>query len=246
VSEGDWRDLRGVDPPAFDAASLYALYGAFAGIEEAVRTGLPAIPLPSWHTAQGALEDALGLALDTDSLRCLPHAWANFHEPQFTRGFMHFLTEGAASQRQARCRAFVLAALRCAGKSSQLATVGPITAVSAEPEENRIDMLVELEDADGRFGAAIEAKFWHRLTKGQLPKAKRHAELSRRWNLNRSALVVIAPVTDQLDQRMLRTNKDWRATSWWAFLRCFERELEGRHDCDDFRRFRRTIWYHAY
>jgi len=53
-------------------------------------------------------------------------------------------------------------------------------------------------------------------------------------------------VTDQLDQRMLRTNKDWRATSWWAFLRCFERELEGRHDCDDFRRFRRTIWYHAY
>jgi len=246
VSAGDWRDLRGHVPPAFDAAPLHALYGAFAGIDQAVRTGLPAIPLPPWHTAQAALEDAMGLVSATSSLRCVPHAWASFHEPQFTRGFIHFLTEGAASQREARCRAFVHAALRCASKSSQSAMIGPITAVSAEPEENRIDMLVELEDAGGRFGAAIEAKFWHRLTKGQLQKAKRHVELSRRWDLHRSALVVIAPVTEQLDQRMLRANKDWRATSWWAFLRCFERELEERHDCDDFRRFRRTIWYHAY
>lgn len=246
MSGGDWRHLGERAPPSFDAGPLLALHRAFAGHREAVRDGLRAIPLPPWQTTQAALEAAMGLASPTSSLGCVPHTWASFHEPQFTRGFIHFLMEGAPSQREARCRAFVHAALRCAGKSSQSAMIGPITAVSAEPEENRIDMLVELEDAGGRFGAAIEAKFWHRLTKGQLPKAKRHVELSRRWDLHRSAFVVIAPVTEQLDQRMLRANQDWRATSWWAFLQCFERELEERHDCDDFRRFRRTIWYHAY
>lgn len=246
MSGGDWRDLRGLVAPAFDAAPLHALYGAFAGANEAVRTGLPTIPITSWDDGRAALEAMFDLSAPTNSLASEPHVWASFHEPQFTCGFVHFLNEGTRAQREARCRAFVKAALRCAGKALPMALGNQLIALHAEAEENRIDILVELEDGDGRFGAAIEAKFWHRLTKGQLKKAETYVRDIRGWDVSRSAFVVIAPRAEQLDAKHLCVAKDWHAASWWGFLRCFENEIEEQADCDEFRRFRRTIWYHAY
>lgn len=246
MSRGDWRDLHGLAAPSFDAAPLHRLYSAFAGVEEAVRTGLPTIPLPSWSDGEGALQATFYLSASTNSLASKPHTWASFHEPQFTRGFVHFLNDGTLNQREARCRAFVRAALRCAGKAPEPASDTQLFALHAEAEENRIDILVELEDSDGCFGAAIEAKFWHRLTKGQLKKAETYAGNVRGWDVSRSAFIVLSPTVEQLDANQLRVAKEWHAISWWGFLRSFEKEIAEQSDCGDFQRFRRTILYHAY
>lgn len=245
-ANGNWRNLGSVPAPAFDAEALLVVARAYTGADEAICNGLRAIPLQCWEAGQTALTTAFDLASPTNSFGSQPHAWASFHEPQFTRGFVHFLDQGGPTQRTARCRAFVQAALRCSGNVRLLPADWQPVAVCAEAEENRIDILVELEDEGGRFGAAIEAKFWHRLTQGQLKKAENHVVDIRNWDVTRSAFVVIAPTADKVEATQLRASNNWRATSWWSFLRGFEREIEERFDCEEFRRFRRTIWYHAY
>lgn len=246
----EWQPAAHVAPPRYDAA---ALLGWFDRVDPgpAIRAGLsrsdlPPIPPPAWN--REALTRLFGLDRASHCFHTAPHVWAGFHEPQITRGFAHFLNEGCSAQRLARAIALVKAALSCAGKDpTSVDEVGSVAAYTAA-EENRTDLLVELRGAGQKIGASIEAKFNHRLTRRQLPKAKRYALDVRGWNDKKSAFLVVAPGRASPGDAILRNyrNAEWRATDWASLILAIETFTDAQWDGEDYRRFRRTVWHRAH
>jgi hypothetical protein len=102
--------------------------------------------------------------------------------------------------------------------------------------------------AGKRVGASIEAKFQHKVTSGQLRKAlttvvRRNG--NDRTAPNRYVLLLVAP-DDPSATTALKRNKSWHGTDWSTLLLHLERLTDPAHDCDDYRRFRRTVWHRAY
>ena len=243
--KGDWRKVPAAPSRPFDSSVFHVVTERLQRSTKAVRGGLQKLP----RETPGQVRDALGgyfdFQLATCSLAERSHGWASFLEPQITRGFVHFLRDGDRERSQQRCRAFVRAALDCCGRLTGLEEWN-ITRAEAIAEENRIDILVELECGAIRFGAVIEAKFEHRLTGGQLESARNHSIEERQWDVQKSAYVVIAPLRQDPKNPIMKRNGDWHSISWWSFLRNLEQRLERKCDCDDYRRFRRTVWTRAY
>lgn len=248
MREGDWRSLTGQQPAPIDQRWFDVVNRSHAGAIEVIRSGIPRVRTRSWGEELPGLESVFGMAAATHCFDEPPHSWAHLLEPQITRGFVHFLNDGDGKCRTDRCLSFVRAALACSPRSSPIPSGWQPTSAVAEAEENRIDILVELTDGRRKFGAAIEAKFGHKLTSGQLEKAEDHVtdRKGRRWDHARSAFLVIAPLTQRIDRKLLANRPDWVAVSWWAFLNRLEREISEADDCGDYRRFRRTVWHRSY
>ena len=243
----DWRHLS-VKPAVIEHHWFNVVNRNRVDAVEAIRSGIPNVVIGDTQNAVSSLNALFDLQKPTHCFSARPHSWAHLLEPQITRGFVHFLNQGDERRRSARCMSFVKAALGLSAFGRKVAEGWWPTSVCAEAEENRIDVLVELTDGHKRFGAAIEAKFGHKLTKGQLEKAEEHATnpRSRAWDPARSAFLVIAPLTTRIDRRLLDKRPNWRAISWWAFLNRLEREIDDSQDCGDYRRFRRTVWHRSY
>lgn len=236
--------FKGALPPAFDAAVLRGLRQPWEASERLIREGLPQIALRR-HEA-----GAIGRTYRLDHPKCRitdePWLWANFHEPQFTGGLCHYLNAGSI----ARALAFARAAYHCSGKAWPGVE---LTTCKARAEERKIDLLLELRDRScSTFGIAIEAKFGHFITAGQLKPYRKHVE-HLGWDKDRSLLLVVAPSRASIDMRQLREtgedgslNRVWDWTSWARLLRLFEQELDDAQDCEEFRRLRRTIWEKSY
>lgn len=244
----DWRVLSDRQSAAIDVSWFDVVNKTRAGAIEAIRSGIPTVRHQPRSEELSGLSTVFGLNATTHCFNELPHSWAHLLEPQITRGFVHFLNEGDADRRRARCLSFVRAALACSPRSIPIAENWQPATVVAEAEENRIDILVELTDGHRKFGAAIEAKFGHKLTHGQLEKGEDHVtdRKGRRWDPVRSAFLVIAPLVQRIDPKLLGKRPNWQAVSWWAFLNRLEREIDQQQDCSDYRRFRRTVWYRSY
>lgn len=210
----------------------------------AIRSGLSAVRIYPWRDELLSLGRPFKLQADAHCFGEEPHAWIDPLEPQITKGFVHFMTTGPQERQRARCLSFVKAALACAPKATKIGAVWRPLSFCAEAEEHRIDILVELTDGKSRFGAAIEAKFDHRLTAGQLEKAENHVldRNGRAWEPARSAFLVISPLVSKIDAKLIR----WRSVSWWAFLVALEHETDAMNDCANYRRFRRSVWHKAY
>lgn len=233
-----------IPAPSFDAAALDAYLDIVGDPTPIIRRGLAAITPAVWRDGIDGIIGVFGIDHDHHCFHVGPHDWATFHEPQITAGFVHFLNSGDHSRRLARSIAFVQAASRCAGNLLNLTDIRSARCVA---EENRTDILVELQGGQQLIGASIEAKFGHKLTRGQLPKSYRHV-CTRSWDLTNSVLLVVAPDPATLNAAVMRQNRKagWRATSWWALLGHLERLTDPAHDCSDYRRFRRTVWARAY
>lgn len=241
-----WRAALELPTSSFDAAALATLLGVIGDPSPLIRRGLPMIAPPAWHT--GALSELFGLDVPTHCFHAAPHDWVKFHEPQITAGFAHFLNSGDGRRRLARAVALVKAAALCAGRVEAELDAYDARAARCVAEENRTDILVELDCGSRQTGASIEAKFGHQLTNDQLPKARRHVHVARKWDMDSAILLVVAPDLTQLNGAIFRRNEvqGWRATSWWALLSEYERLFDPAQDCDDFRRFRRTVWRRAH
>lgn len=189
---------------------------------------------------------------DTDG-----HQWARFHEPQITSGLCHYLNTGGFDARVDRALTLYRAAAYCAGGRFRQIDASEVAELDTIPEENiknagekrgrkrvergRIDILVAFELDDGtRTGVAIEAKFDHYLTPGQLKKYTHHLASKRQWIPDEVPLLLVsrAPIA-------LTSEPYWYSVSWWRFLEALEREM-GPADDPDFQKFRRTIWETAY
>jgi hypothetical protein len=235
-----WRAISDRPAPRFDAATLTVWLNMVGDPTEIIReTGAP-FPAPRW--CEAGLVQLFGLDAAHHCFHSTPHIWTRFHEPQITGGLAHFLTDGPPAQCRARAIAFVTAAAQVAGKP--VASYQHVHSAFAIAEENRTDLLITLYGDGKPTGASIEAKFGHRLTRGQLPKAYKHVEEVLQWDMDTAVLLVVAPEAPGLPEK--GKDKGWRSTSWWSLLNAFETCLAPSFDDGDFRRFRRTIWSRAY
>lgn len=248
ISPSDWHAASRLPLKRFDREALSAYLTIAGDPTPVIRGGLAAVPSPVWATCADGLASLFRSTQPSHCFHSQPHGWARFHEPQITAGFAHFLTLGDRRRRVARAKAFVAAAWACGGRDPTTITSRAVDGTRCVAEENRTDILVELRSGSTLIGASIEAKFGHHLTTGQLPKALRHARDACGWNLHEATLLIVAPDADALDGPILRRNRQfgWRATSWWSLLSHIESFTDPDHDCDDYRRFRRTVWRRAY
>lgn len=238
--------------PAFDTVALLKAGRLFGGNEQILSTQLNDLPPPVWQEGLGALRYTFGLQRKGHCFTVAPHVWAWFHEPQITGGFVHYLTGGSLTRCKSRAEAFLRAAFRCAGRSCDFLGGRTVSHVAAEAElavgkGKRIDILLELTLDDGSCaGVVIEAKFGADLSARQLGSYHEHATNRPNWCSKQSVFLVVAPQLGSLNRAVLDANPDWASRSWWTFLCDVEQELPPQHDCDDYRRFRRTVWNRAY
>lgn len=196
---------------------------------------------PDWASAHDGLRQTFLLDRFVHFLRAEPIAWCNFTEPQITKGFAHFLNDGSPENRIGRTAA-LLAAL---GRDVSGGIMDPIVIAEAPTRKKfRLDIFVKWKEPNGQARAlAIEAKFGHHLTPGQLPGYK--AEVKRYVDpeaFSGSLYVISRAVSQNRDSKSLRRNKDWRWISWKRFLLRYEQNLAPQMDDDAFRIFRRTVW----
>ncbi|MCD4719801.1 MAG: PD-(D/E)XK nuclease family protein [Desulfobacula sp.] len=102
-------------------------------------------------------------------------------------------------------------------------------------KNKRIDILIHWESANKPYGIAIEAKFDHKVTKGQLPPYKKYCIDNFE---DRYKLILL---TNQGDYNKI--NKDWKPLSWLSLLIRLEKGLK-KWNCDDsrFSCFRSMLW----
>jgi hypothetical protein len=242
MSEPDWRVLARWKPAAFDAEAFEIVRKDAVRAKKAICSEFPDIKPTAWSRRALDLAHHFGTGVPVSCLASQAHEWARFLEPQITKGFAHFLMSGDLGQRRARCLAFVRAALACQGNRELPPTFAP-TSVEAIAEEERIDLLVQLEEPSGTFGAVIEAKFGHRLT-NQLQKAEEQVLRVRKWRKGQSAFLVLS--REPISASHTHMRESWHSASWWTFLRHLDRVTTESSDCEDYRRFRRTVWLQAY
>ncbi len=128
----------------------------------------------------------------------------------------------------------------------ELRDEGAETTIEAEAlaaGNRRIDLLIEWEDPSNRIAVAIEAKFGHHVTSGQLPAYVKH--LQRRWPEHRQLFFIVSSELGEHTRQALRRNKKWRWMAWRDLLIAHERALSGDHDDTAYRQFRRTLWGQA-
>ncbi len=249
---GDVRLLAKRTAPTFDRPALLQANRLFGGNEGIMSTPLNDLPSPAWREGLHALRATFGLEREGHCFKTEPYLWAWFHEPQITGGFVHFLTEGRSADCAARAVAFVRAAFQSAGRSPDFLAGRTVSHVAAEAEllvdaNKRVDILVDLTfDDETCAGVVIEAKFGADLSVDQLGSYRKHAMNRPGWCAERAVFLVVAPMTGGLNRTVLDRNPDWATQSWWNFLHHIEQELSPHHDCNDYRRFRRTVWNRAY
>lgn len=249
---GEWSDFGAARPPIFATAALRMVDALSSHtLLLAMRSGSLAAQLPSWADFEPSIRQVFKLDRPHHCFGVPPQRWAGFHEPQFTGGLAFFLASYCVRQRHARIAAFLTAAFEAAGRQPPLKLSGASAIQKAEavPEENKVDLIVTATMRTGEtVGAVIEAKFGHKLTAGQLPKAVRHARDKRGLTADNSVFLVVLPDRSDIGTRVFSKigNKLWRSASWWQLMSRFEDALSADADDDGFRAFRRTLWQHAY
>lgn len=247
TSDGQgWKTLADLPSPRDATGALLVVESrAVSPVLRAIRSGDFGLAAARYECT--GLERVFTLDRASHCFDVAPSSWAGFHETQVVRGLSHFLN---STRDTARVRAFLAAAYASSGDARLLSVLESAVLRGAEaiPEKARVDLVVEAVLADGtKLGVVIEAKLGHHLTRGQLPKAVKHAG-TRELAESNTAFLVVLPDTDAVGTRVFSKsgNQTWRATSWWSLLREFERRLPEEADDDAFRGFRHTAWQRAY
>ena len=211
--------------------------------------------LPGWRQARQAMEGAFGFHRAHHFFHAAPLGWvgrARLTEPQVTKAIAYFLHSEDPITRGGRVRALLTA---LGSRTEDVAGNARATAeASVAGKRQRIDLLVEWRDGRGfDRAAAIEAKFGHGVTTGQLPAYRGHLlRVERRYRgaehdggPEPPLLFVVSSDYRKGDARALAKNRDWRWKSWRSLLLAWDRFLDPQHDDEEFRRFRRTLWDRA-
>lgn len=183
-------------------------------------------------------------------------SWFGPTEPQAVFGLFVQLTSGPTHVRRARVSAFVSCLASAAeivpaeGRGPAKILCNRIPALIAEEviaHRRRLDLTIRGRDTNQSFMIAVEAKFGHVLTDGQL---EAYSQAIREENAMRAFGVVIAPVlttsiASAIEKASLETEPGppvtWRFISWRHLLLKFSASLDPKFDDDEFRRYRRTI-----
>ena len=172
-----------------------------------------------------------------------PISWTKFTEPQFTKGFAHFLDVPERNVRIGRIRAL----LKALGvETGEEMTRIDVTAEEYTSKNKRIDLLIVWENSSNRFAVAIEAKIGDQFTRRQLSEYREHLKKMERREKHRRPfhqwLFVVSPRSTKKVKEALRCNKKWRWKGWRDLLIAHERALCDEYDDSEYSRFRRTLW----
>ena len=177
-----------------------------------------------------------------------PIAWTKFTEPQFTKGFAHFLDVPEQTVRIGRTRAL----LKALGvETAKMVDLGKeMTKIDVTEEKpvsgkKRIDLLIEWGHSSNRFAVVIEAKLGHHITAGQLPAYRDHLEKEMGIKEEHRCLFVVSPRDAEKDRKILQRNPEWRWKGWRDLLIAHERALCDEYDDPAYSRFRKTLWDHV-
>lgn len=151
-------------------------------------------------------------------------------EPQATRGLAHCIM---AHHRSARIVAF-LAGLGIDASHDELSGAFVVA------EEARVDLLAIWDE--GRRGAMVEAKFGHKVTKGQLSAYGKYVRRTYRDVVAPARIVLKLDAGEYVPFKGTQSTK-WNVLSWAEFMLRMERALNDDADDDDFRLFRRLVWH---
>ena len=197
---------------------------------------------PDWAQGLSAMCRVFGLDRRHHLFRAEPIVWAQFTEPQFTKGFAHFLGVPEREKRIGRTRA-LLKALGAAKLGKDMSEV-KVTPEALTAGNKRIDLLIEWKDSSETcYAAAIEAKLGHHVASGQLPAYRGHLQNVPQ---ERRLLIVISPRYEDVRGALQRQrSKEWRWMAWRDLLIAHERALSSEYDDDAYRQFRRTLWDQA-
>ena len=225
-----------------DAHRFFARLGESRSDAVAVALGKNALPLaatPAWSRGAPAVGKVFALTRRLHLFRAEPAvSWTTFIEPQFTRGFAHFLNDSRSEVRIERVRA-LLKALGAADLARDICET-VVTAEAPTSGGRRIDLLIEWRDpSQRRCAAAVEAKLGHHVTGGQLPAYRNHL---RKVAKEHRLLAVVSPQLTVRTDKSLRRNRDWRWVAWRDLLIAHERALPDEYDERAYARFRRSLW----
>ena len=147
----------------------------------AIRNDVLSFPAPpDWSPeSSDIMRHVFGVVREHHLFCAEPISWTKFTEPQFTKGFAHFLCVPEQAMRIGRIRA-LLKALEVETEMEidlgKKMTNVCVTAEKAITDGNRIDLLIVWEHSSNRFAVVIEAKLGHHITRGQLPAYRDHLE----------------------------------------------------------------------
>jgi len=210
-----------------------------SAMQTVVDDGVLRTACKDWPNYLDSLTVSFGLRSTPHFFHVEPYRWCHFLEPQITRGLAYHIQVHHRPTRCKRAHAFINALTDEFWETD----ASQIKEARAEAEAGRIDLSVVVTNMDGsELGGIIEAKFGHKVTSGQLPKYRR---LSQKL-ADKLTRVVVAPELTIAVAASMRRNREWQFLTWRTFLLRFDKYLAPDSDDEEFRRFRRTIWFHAY
>jgi len=169
----------------------------------------------------------------------------NLHEPQVTEGLTQCLNSGDKIKNYNKVLCF-LKALRVSEdfvekkfiKIADQKNCNLVVKPEVKTKNNkRIDILISWTSSGKYYGVAIEAKFDHKVTVGQL---QAYEEYCLEKKMERFELILLTKEGDQNSK-----HKNWKALSWLSLLVRLEKSLDEEEcKCDDyiFTCFRAMVW----
>ena len=211
----------------------------------AIRNDALSFPAPpDWSSGSSDIMSVFGVNRKHHLFCAEPIAWTKFTEPQFTKGFAHFLDVPEQAVRIGRTRALLKAlGVETAMKvdlGEEMTKIDVIEEKSTSGKK-RIDLLIVWGITPSRLAVVIEAKLGHRITSGQLPAYLGHLKKLEKQPEHRLPIVVSPRYTKNI-KKYLRLNQEWRWKGWRDLLIAHERALCDEYDDPAYSQFRKTLW----
>lgn len=240
--------------PCFSAQPLI---WAAARSAEAMQTTLlhgtlDRLPKLAWATAKSSISAHFEFPDIGHCLAVEPHLWVDLTEPQVTLGLVRFIAVQDSKTRKARTWALLHALWRnrVGAHLEPLPPLDEVIGASVKAEAatgagKRIDIIAWLSTKNGRrYGAVVEAKFGHHLTRDQLGGYQAAATARFNLALDRMTLAVVASSFTKATAADMRAHRHWQFVSWHKLITRLDTALAlADADDQDFARFRRTIWH---
>lgn len=229
-------------PPAWRKGALVSVGERLLGDLLTLLRRRQPTEVSDWEMGFRALRQVFGLDRGPHMLRTPPILWASYTEPQITTGLAYFLNAPEPRVKTCRVRALLAALGVPLMDASGAIEVTAEAWATGSGEARRIDLRIRWKDgARCCWAAAIEAKFDHKVTCGQLEAYRRHLH---GVNEKRRSLVVVSPDRERVADALQR-NPEWRWMGWRHLLVAHERALPVSCDDEAYRQYRSTLWHKA-
>ncbi|MEJ8476914.1 PD-(D/E)XK nuclease family protein, partial [Roseibium algae] len=162
-----------------------------------------------------------GLSRDHHSFDAPTLDWGfNLTEPQATKTIAHLLNKGSGDVLALRIIAFLSAM-----KSPYVPTIGEARSAVVEAEVNRIDLVLKYqkEGSDKYSAVIIEAKFGHKITRGQLSKYTKIIKRDKSVDMASTEWVILGIDDNAMNGLKGRQWNKWRFVSWRGLWLRFEK-----------------------